>query len=348
VPFGVVVSCLLSAAPQTLVYETGEGDLVDSGEVAQNVAIYTRDLGVEVEVRTGAPAQLTARVLAEQSALVDGSPIAFAFWVQTRAEGPGGDRVILYGVRKEKDHASFHAIPCGQRGDPGLARVVALKVRSLLLGVEQEGPAAPERAPLPVPAPGTASSADPPSGSGAAVVVGYVLTVPHDVGLVRQGLLLEGGLRLGRRWELAASLEVVSEPARTVSTGVATLSDVPVRLAGRRRWLAGPAELWLGPQASLHVVSVSGFGYDGTEGSSLNAAAGLGAAAGARFGLGERVRAELRFGVEEVLPDLRFQLHGTRVFDTGGFVFGAGLALQLAVPGGPFSTAEPPPATIGG
>jgi hypothetical protein len=357
VTLGLALACLLTAAPPTLLYETGDIDVVDARELAQNVSIYTRDLGMEVEVRSGAPTQLTAKVLGEQLALVDDSPIAFAFWVQERTDPPGGDRIVLYAVRKEGDHASFHAIPCGKRGDPGLARVVALKVRALLIGGAQEPPPPsttplpppePERAPLPVPVTQASVIPEPAPGPVAAVAVGYVLTVPHDVGLLRQGLLLEGALRVSPRWEMAADVEVTSEPARTVSTGIATLSDVPIRVIGRRRWLAGPTELWAGPQAALHVLSVSGFGFDGTQGTSVQAAAGLGGEAGIRFGVGQSLRAEIRLGVEQVLPDLRFDLHGSRVFDAGGFIVGACFALQLVASGGPFSTAEPPPATVGG
>ena len=312
-------------APTSIVFLESAQPQLDDRALRDAVSIYTRDLGLTLASEGGAPVEITAASLGAVVTSVHASGRRGAFWYRVRSDGT----VVLYAVTS-RDHPSVHALRVAGPATPDLYRALALKLRAVLtnsLGAEPEEPTPPPAPPLPAAPPSPR-----PYRARVLLDAAYVLTVPLDAGLIRHGLLVDGALPLGRRWELHLAIEISSPAARTIAAGTASLFDVPLRLGARVFAGRGRLRVGLGPLITLHLLSASATGFDGTTGRRLDAAAGLGGELVGRARIGDHVAALFSFRAEEVLPDWHFTLHGRRALDGGGPIFTIAAGFELAAP----------------
>ncbi len=350
-------------AAQAIVFLGGARPALDDARLLDAVAVYTRDLRLEVHRRPGAaPGEVTAQTLGAVVALVRGEQARLAFWYVVR---PAGD-TVLYAVGLDGERPLVSALPVAGGPGPELDRALALKLRAILTGaadsepriatpepVVEVGPAVkpeisprpevtPEPSPSPSPSPSTSAVPSPsPSPAAAASssagrswlgAAGYWLTVPASGDFVRHGVALEAARRLRGAFEVHAGLEVSTGAELVGDTGIGTLSDLPVRVGARVLFRRGRVTVGLGPVASLHVLSASGLAREGGEGEALRFGGGLGGELLARVGLRGHMSADLRLLVERTLPHTRFLIQGAPVLDQGAVLFGVGLGLSFGVP----------------
>jgi hypothetical protein len=340
----------LATPEEHILLLTGDTASLDDQALLEAVTIYTRDLGLSVIARPGAPAVADAQGREQVAALLAASNARLAFWYELRG-GPEGREVILYTLASKPDDSSLHALRVRSPDEPGLYRALALKLRAVLTGAAASEP----EEPLPAAPPRAASPASPPqvdsvpprpevaaapslaarpatSPPRAFVAVAYRLQLPLNPALVRHALLAEGAVPLGRRLRLHVTTELATQPTLTAPAGLATLFDWPLRVGlrvmGRRgRWSGG-----VGPVASLHVLLVRGVTNDGARGSARTAIAGLGAELVGMAHISAHVAAELRLLVEALVPGERFLLRGQTVLETRGVVFALGVGVVFAAP----------------
>lgn len=347
------LSAAVHAAPRTLVFLTSSEPALDDRAVAEAVTIYTRDLGLVLEPRLGAPGEVTSQSLGMVIAMARSTDARLIFWYRVRSEG-GESVVVLYGIASDGVHQTVHALRVVGASPREVYRVLALKVRAVLTGAddieaheptpEPAMPAAPERsARVSAARPAVASAttgAGPaarveraaPHRARAQVAVGYVATLPLDSALARHGIAVDAALQLGAHWELHLGVEVSSPASETNAAGSATLVDVPLRLGGRIRIERGRFTFAIGPLLSSHLLSLAATGADGSHGSAFAAELGLGGDLVGRLRLTDHVAMELRFWAEELLPDIHTQLHGVPTLEAGGLVFGLVAGARFAIP----------------
>lgn len=336
----------MQAAAHTIVFLGGKAPALDEHQLTEAVAIYTRDLGLELEVREGAPEEVTGDSLGAVIALVRATGVRLAFWY--RRDPPDAGDVVLYGIANDGGHQTVHALRVGGASRAEIYRVLAIKVRAVLTGADQyethePTPAptlpTPVAAPLPPPAPAIRPSLDgapakTPSTAyraRARIAVGYVATLPLSR-LIRHGMALDAALLLGRRWELHLGFDVSSSSAAVSSAGSATLFEVPLWLGARVGLHLGRWAFAVGPLLSLHVLSLAATGTDGTRGSTVTAAAGLGGDLVGRLRITDHIGVESRFWAEEVIPDVQALLRGVKTLNAGGPIFGLVAAVSFGVP----------------
>ena len=349
-------------AAQAIVFLGGARPALDDARLLDAVAVYTRDLRLEVHRRPGAaPGEITAQSLGAVVALVRGERARLAFWYVVR---PAGD-TVLYTVGLDGERPLVNALPVAGGPGPELDRALALKLRAILTGAADSEPrlatpdpvvepAKPEPAVTPSPSPSPSPSASPspppspspspsPSAStpraGAAGAskswlgaAGYWLTVPTSGDFVRHGVALDVARRLRGAFEVHAGLEVSTGAELVGETGIGTLSDLPLRIGARVLFRRSRVAVALGPVASLHVLSASGLAREGGRGEALRFGAGVGGELLGRVGLRGQMAAELRVLVERTLPHTRFLIEGAPLLDQGAVLFGVGVGLSFAVP----------------
>jgi hypothetical protein len=314
----IALAILLMAAPAagdaggTVLFLTAPQPVADDAAIAEAVAIYTRDLGLVVRQVARAPSENGPERVAEVAALVRAEGARLAFWV--RPGGPEGGQVLCAVSRSSPSLIEVKL--AGVEGDR--ARALALEVRALVTGgVDPPKPTGPV--------------VEPRRDARLLLALGYRLTLPTDTALLRQGIVVEAALPLGRYLEPWLALELTTAPTRTVGNqGQASLLDVPIRTGLHALWRRGRATLGLGPTFALHLVMATALGTDGTSGSAFRVEAGLGGDLLGRVRITDRIAVELHFLVEELLPNNHFQLHGTPALDGGGLLFGLGATLVFA------------------
>lgn len=315
----------------------------------QAISIYTRDLGLELETRPGAPTEITPDSLGAVLVALQSSGARAIFWCAVRRDRPE-PAAVLYAIAVEHGAPAVYALPAGRPDTPDVYRALALKLRAVLTGaaaVEPREPTPPPRLPPPPlpPLPPTASPAPsttptPPAPVAVAptaprrprltLATRYVATLPLETVLIRHGIEVDAVLPFRSRFEAHLEVELTAPPTATVAAGSASLLDVPIRL-GARGYLGGRRlRLGAGPLVGLHIIDVDGFGTDGTRGHDRRVSAGLGGDIVGRARLSDHVSIELVFRVEELVPNARFTLHGTPIFASGGVLFGVGAGLVLA------------------
>jgi hypothetical protein len=344
------------AAPQTVLYLTGGSPLdLDADGIRQAVAIYTRDLHLDVATEALAPAVITSDGLLKVVELVRVRGARLAFWC-----GADNGEVVLYTVALERDHPEVHALRVARPDDRDLFRSIALKLRAVLMGNALLEPAAtvpPVPSPLPrvgapqaqgrppIPA-AAASPADVRRDSGSApaerpprsrpraiVAVGYRMVLPSsDIGLARQGIAAEIGRPFGPVFELHLGSEMTSEPQKRIAAGAASLLDIPIRLGMRAFRRVGRATVGVGPVVSTHILSVSALGFDGARGDALTAAMGFGGEIVGRVAVTSELSLDLRAMAETIVPTTTFTLHGSPSVEARGVLFSLGVGVAVAVP----------------
>ncbi|MCC6994408.1 MAG: hypothetical protein IT370_07250 [Deltaproteobacteria bacterium] len=352
-------------AAQAILFLGGTRPALDDARLLDAVAVYTRDLRLEVHRRPGAaPAEVTAQSLGAVVALVRGEQARLAFWYVVR---PAGD-TVLYAVGLDGERPLVSALPVAGGPGPELDRALALKLRAILTGAAQDEPRIatpepvavevkpqvsprPELKPSPSPTPSPSPSPSPtpspspvsrgavpspsplaPAGGAWLGAAGYWLTVPSSGDFVRHGVALEAARRLRGAFEVHAGLEVSTGAELVGATGIGTLSDFPLRVGARVLFRRGRVTVGLGPVAALHVLSASGLAREGGSGEALRFGGGLGGELLARVGLRGHMSADLRVLVERTLPHTRFLIEGAPVLDQGAVLFGVGVGLSFGVP----------------
>jgi hypothetical protein len=97
--------------------------------------------------------------------------------------------------------------------------------------------------------------AGPTTGARYALAVRYCVVVASEASLLRQGIAVEATRRLGRAFEVHAGTEMTSQPGRQISTGAASLSDLPFRIGARALFASAGLTLGVGPSAGAHVAN---------------------------------------------------------------------------------------------
>lgn len=344
------------SAPDRVVFLEASHPLLDDAAIAQAVSIYTRDLGLELEQRPGAPSEITAESLGAVLAESRARGPRLVFWYGLRDSRD----VIVYAVANRNGQTTVDALRIASPEPAAVPRVIALKVRALLTGAAEyepreqlprpiEPPPPPPPPPPPSPPPTvkpvkTESPAAPPMVKPTTVTTpakprapwlrlatSYVLTVPVDAAQLRHGVRVEAALPLPRRFELHLDVELSSMAQLAGAPGTATVFDVPLRIGAR--WLVGRRVAFgLGPLVTLHVVAAQGFAVDGARGGRVQTAAGLGGELDGRARITEHLSAELRFAAEAVLPDLHFLLRGVSVGSLGPAIFTVSVGLGFSAP----------------
>ncbi len=317
----------------TIVFRGASGTpTLDDRAVADAVSIYTRDLGLQLIVRPGAPDPVSGQGLVDQLDFAREGRFRLVFWYQRRPEMlPGGD-VVLYVIDNAAGQPALRALMLGRSSSSDFLRTLALKIRAVL--TEAPVPQRIDEGSQPAPPPSAESPDVAPASTGPdlLVLVAYTLTLPQNLDLLRQGIAVEGALPLADRWELALEAELATQPTVAVPGAFVTLLDVPIDVGARALWAVGPTRVGLGPRVGLHVIAAHAFASDGTQGGSLQAAVGVGLESLLRVPLGPRLRAEIRARIEEVQPDLRLLVHGTQAFSAGGFEAAAAAGFQFEAP----------------
>jgi hypothetical protein len=153
-----------------------------------------------------------------------------------------------------------------------------------------------------------------------------------DTALARQGLAAEIGRPFGHAFELHIGAEMTNEPQKRIAAGAASLLDVPLRLGARALVRVGRVTVGLGPLLSVHLLSVSALGFDGTRGDALTVAAGLGGGLVGRLALTDELGLDLRLIAEAIVPPTTFVLHGSPSVNARGVLLGFRAGLVVAVP----------------
>ena len=83
---------------------------------------------------------------------------------------------------------------------------------------------------------------------------------------------------------------------------------------------------------TLHVLSVSAIGFDGTRGDALTVTVGLGGELFGRLRISDHVAVDLRVLAEALVPPTRFLLHGETSVETGKASIGVGSGLVFGIP----------------
>ena len=338
-------------APNVILFLSSlDAPRLDDRAFGEAISIYTRDLGLELRTRRGAPLETTSESLGKAAALVRESGARVGFWYRVRRTGTRGD-VVLYALSIEAGHVAVHAMPVEEAEASSLYRVLALKLRAVLTGAadlepqEPVPPVAVPEAPTPpaevpavpcpavepptVPAPCPAPAPYQPAFF---VATGYLLTVPLDPSLLRHGALVEVALPFASHWELLWGMALSTLVTRSASVGTATSFDLPLHVGIRFVLRRGPLSLGLAPIVALHLFSADGYGADGSHGSAHLAGLGLGAQVSARVRLSDHFELELRLGGEQVVPQSHLVLHGVPVLDVGGTGFTLGAGVRFAGP----------------
>jgi hypothetical protein len=346
---GLVALAAPPAAAETLLFLRAPAQTeAEVSAVLEQVAIYTRDLGVAISVRSEAPpATVTGGAIAATAALARAAGARLVFWYAPRIGEAGTVLYTVGGDGVRDTHALIVA------GAADLPRVLALKLRAVVTGAVHAEPSVPLPPPASPPAasvtastPAAAAAATAPVAAlaaaaapaaaparrGVRVATGYWLTVPAGGALTRQGLAVEVAAQPRPALEVHLGLDFTTKPAVTGAGGVATLFDLPVRLGARLLLRRGGWTFGLGPLASLHVLSATGLALDGVAGGATRATAGLGAAVLARRDVSERTTVEVRVLFERTVPHTRFLLHGTPAIDDGTWLLGLGAAVGFVAP----------------
>lgn len=320
--------------------------LVDESGLLESVAIYTRDLRYRTSVHRDAPTEISAETLGQVAADLRKTGARLAFFVHPR-RGPEGLSGVLYVVEVRGPAFEAHALPLPSIQRDELPRVIALKVRAVLIGLVANEPREPAPAPILPPAP---APPPPPSAPAAApppvsppprapswrpdrlrLLAGYRLVLPLERALLRHALLSELALGL-RMLEVFVNVEVANRPTVRREDRAASLFAVPLRLgvrAGlqRRRW--GGA---IGVAVGAHILDVSGSRADGRHGDSTSVVGSVGIGALAEVRLMTHLSVELRADTEYLFPDRRFSVDGVTMLHGTGLYFGLSLALRATVP----------------
>jgi hypothetical protein len=323
---------------------------LDEGSLQEAVAVYVRDLGFQVQRRSGAPIHISSQALGEVAQLARDENARLAFWCVARR-----GEVVLYVV---DDEAKARALPVSGLKGHALERVLALKIRAVLTGQADREPSEPVPAPLlppspspspsplpkaevapkvaPRPAPRAAKEAppkakEPPYRARVWLASGYRVIVPLEVALVRHNAYLD--IAVPWRWmEPHVSAEVGTDPTLRNATGSATLFDVPVRVGLRARLTRGRWTGLLGPVVSLHILHVDGQGSDGKQGDATQLSVGVGLDLGSSVRLSDHVALQVGALFEWLLPTEDFNLHGHTIISVGGAHFGLSAGLAFAAP----------------
>lgn len=347
VTLSLLLACARTAAagPRTLVLLHATQPAADDAALAQAVSIYTRDLDYDLQVGGDVAPEITPEGLGRVIAYVRGSGARMAFWTESHRR----DEAVLYAVGIVEGRVAMNALRVVGVVGHELHRALALKVRAVLTGAADEEkneplpppklppppPAAPRVVYVQVPAPPPAVMAPPPPPYRARfrLAVDYRATLPvADLGLVRHGVAVDASLPIGRVVELALGVDVATSPSKQIAAGLASLFDLPLRLSVRARLERSRLRLAGGAVVSLHVLSATAIGFDGTRGDATRVAAGLGGEVVAQARLTEHMALDARVLVEGLVPDEKFQLHGSLAIDAGGALVGLGAGLVFSAP----------------
>jgi hypothetical protein len=350
----LAVAAQARAGARTLILLHGTQPAAEDAALAQAVTIYSRDLDYEVQRSGDVVPEITPEGLGRVVAFVRQSGARMAFWAESRAATPPRkNEAVLYAVGNVNGRIAINALRVRGVVGPELDRALALKVRAVLTGaadVEPNEPLPPPK--LPPPPPVAAPAANPPPRivyvnvpvptpttppppaprPRFRLAADYRLTLPQNPALLRHGVYVDASLPLGRFVELFLGVDVATAPAQQIAAGLASLFDLPLRLGLRARLERGRWRFLLGAVASLHVLSATAVGFDGTRGDATRLSAGLGGELDVQARLTEHMSADLRFLAEGLVPDERFQLHGALAIDAGGALFGLGAGLSFSAP----------------
>ena len=335
-----------AAGPRTLVLLHATGPAADDAALAQAVSIYTRDLDYQLVVGGDVVPEITPEGLGRVIAWVRRSGARMAFWTESHRR----DEAVLYAVGIVDGRVAMNALRVAGVVGHEQQRALALKVGAVLTGQadeEKNEPLPPPKLPpepapprvvyvqLPPPPATVRAPAPPPPPYRARVrlAADYRVTLPAaDLGLVRHGVAVELSAPLGGVVELALGVDVATSPTRQIAAGAASLFDLPLRLGVRARLERRRVRLAGGALVSLHVLSATAIGFDGTRGDATRVAAGLGGELVAQVRLTEHMALDARALVEGLVPDEKFQLHGALALDAGGALVGLGAGLAFSAP----------------
>jgi hypothetical protein len=338
----LAVAAQARAGARTLVLLHGTQPAAEDAALAQAVTIYSRDLDYEVQRSGDVVPEITPEGLGRVVVFVRRSGARMAFW----AESPRKNEAVLYAVGNVNGRIAINALHVRGLAGAELNRALALKVRAVLTGAADVEPNEPLPSPkLPPPAPPVVAPprivyvtvpaplpVRTPDRVRFRLAANYRLTLPTNTALMRHGVYVDASLPLGRFVELALGVDVASAPARQIAVGLASLFDVPLRLAVRARLERGRWRFLAGAVASLHVLVATAVGFDGTRGDATRVAAGLGGELDVQARLTGHMSADLRVLAEGLVPDEKFQLHGALAIDAGGALFGIGAGLSFSAP----------------
>ena len=335
-----------AADAQTILwFRSADTASIDARALLDAVAVYTRDLGLEVHAApeaTPVPADASAATAATATLRAQGARLGF--WCELRA---GADVAVLTVVAPD-GHLELHHVERTGAQEAELYRAIGLKLRSVLTGTATPEPAPPRAAP-PAPSP----TASPPAGAIAPdvgvraeaappatparrpfVSIGYRVSMPFDAASPRHALAIDGALPIGRLVEIAVGSALAPRIEERVDTDSLSVFDWPIT-AGARVVRRRPGVTFGGGLfAALHLRWASAAGSDAgmaQTSTSFTAGAGAGAEALARLRLTGALAGELRVYAELPLPTTHYTLRGAEAVELGPRV-GIGLGLAFPAP----------------
>jgi hypothetical protein len=320
---------------------------VESEQLREQVAVYTRDLGLDVRLSPVDLPSAAIGAVAEAIVLVREQGARLAFW----CEPADADGTVTLHLVDARGVAGRRVIKTTERDPAELYRAVALKLRAVLSGTaavdappadpavaKAPGGSAPARAPeAPVvardrsPSPEVEARANAPEGAPAstsrfAVGLGYRFTAPSGLAPVSHAVDLSAAIVVARAGELALGTALSGRSSHDSSAGQISVLDVPLRLGVRAiaRW--DRLALGMGAFAGAHLLDASARASDGrqTDSSAWVGAGGLELLGRVRVWRG--IAGELRAHAELPVPRTRFWVEGVPTFDFGPRV---GLTLSL-------------------
>ena len=316
----------------------------DGERLREEVAVYTRDLGLgvgmlPVALPSGAPGAVT-----EGLALVRELGARLAFW----CEPAQADGTVTLHLVDARGIVGRRLIKTTSREPAELDRTVALKLRAVLSGLTAvDAPpidTSPSSSPEKPPRSSALARDPPPSVQGEALVhaaarssqdsrrsrlaasIGYRFTVPLGQAPFTHALDLVGAMSIARSGELAVGTVVSGRSSDNSSGGQISVLDLPLRFGVRAVAHWDRIQLGLGAFAGAHLLEARARAADGreTDSSSFAGAGALEQLARMRFQRG--FGGELRAQAELPVPWTRFWVQGVPTFDFGPRV---GLTLGL-------------------